>query len=61
MSRLIKEKPNMKSILLKVTLDQYEEIKTKADEYTGGNVTEWLKYASRKLEPRNEDLVDEET
>lgn len=32
-------------------------IQRKADKYTGGNVSEWIRYASIQLEPKQSDLV----
>lgn len=45
-----------KHLLIKFSHFEYNSIKKKADLYTAGNVSEWVRYAS-KQEPREEDLV----
>ena len=45
---------------VKVTPEDYEVIKEKANQYTGGNVSEWVRYASTNLLPKSHDLTDDD-
>lgn len=56
LKQAIKPKKN-KLLNLKVTPKEMHQIQLKADKYTGGNVSEWIRYASIQLEPRVSDLV----
>lgn len=49
-----------KYLPVKVTRDDYEIIKEKANQYTEGNVSEWVRYASTKLLPKSDDLLDDD-
>jgi len=53
----IKEK---KMILpIKLTKEEKKQLQEKADKYTGGNVSAWVRYAAIKLEPKSADLHKE--
>lgn len=39
-----------------ISNEEMKLMKLKADIYTGGNVSHWLRYAATKLRPRGEDL-----
>lgn len=55
----IKKKPVEKKLInLKVTLEQEKEMQKKADKYTGGNLSEWIRYASTQLDAKKSDLVN---
>jgi hypothetical protein len=41
----------------RTTDQEWELIKRKAALYTGGNVSEWIRFASIELEPKASDLV----
>lgn len=43
--------------LVELTRDEKSRIQKKAELYTKGNMSEWVRYASLNLEPRKEDLV----
>lgn len=45
-------------INLKLTRNERRMIQARADKYTGGNVSEWIRYAAINLEPRIQDLVN---
>lgn len=47
-----------KNLVIKMTHRDFEAAKRQADKYTNGNVSDWIRYAS-KLEPRKEDMRDE--
>jgi hypothetical protein len=49
----------IKSEMVNVKLTKAERklLQMKADKYTGGNVSEWLRYAGMNLDPRAQDLV----
>lgn len=55
--RTMKENRKDKTFLVKLSQFEYNRIKVKADKYTAGNISEWLRYAA-KLEPREEDLIE---
>lgn len=42
---------------VKVTQEDYAVIKEKAIQYTEGNVSEWVRYASTTLLPKSSDLM----
>lgn len=47
-----------KTLIIKVRQKDFELIKEKATRYTAGNVSAWVRYAARNLEPLPEDLED---
>ena len=59
LAHLVKNRMKKKDRPILVKLDQLEHnvIKRKADKYTNGNMSEWIRYASLNLEPREEDLT----
>ena len=46
-----------KTKLLKIDPKDFETVVEKAEQYTNGNVTAWIIYASTIHEPRPEELV----
>jgi hypothetical protein len=51
-------KPTKKNLLnLKVTDLELKLIRQKAEKYTGGNISEWIRYAAIQLDPKLTDLV----
>lgn len=51
---VIKEIENLKKknlINLKISENELQEIKKKADKYTNGNLSAWLRYAAIKFNP----------
>lgn len=55
--RAAKENLKEKHLLIKMSYFEYNKIESKARQYTGGNVSEWMRYAASKLEPRTEDII----
>lgn len=45
-------------INLKLSRGERRLIQAKADKFSGGNVSEWIRYAAINLEPRIQDLVN---
>lgn len=45
-----------KHVLIKFSFSEFHRAKSKANQYTNGNLSEWLRYAST-LDPRNEDIA----
>lgn len=41
----------------KATDHEWEEIEKKAEMFTKGNISEWIRYAAIELEPKPSDLV----
>lgn len=56
---LEKEKTD-RPMLIRVTESDYQKIKQKADLYTNGKVSKWVRYASLQ-EPRKEDLIEKDS
>ena len=52
---LVKEKRQLYNLLL--TPSEYKEIKNRADKYTGGNFSAWLRYTAMKYEPKKSELT----
>lgn len=55
--RKAKENQKTKSFVVKFSDNDFAVVKEKADQYTNGNVSEWVRYAA-KLEPRESDLAE---
>ena len=51
------EQAKAKHFLIKFTRFEHSRVQAQADKYTGGNLSEWLRYAGN-LEPRAEDLAN---
>jgi len=49
----------MKVINFKASRGDMKQIKEKADKYTEGNVSAWIRYAATQLEPKKRDLLPE--
>ena len=47
----------MRMIAARVSADEYRVIEQKAKQYAGGNVSEWIRYASVNMVPRKDDLA----
>lgn len=52
----IKADKKTKNILIKVNDTEYQDILAKANTYTDGNISKWIRYAAIYLEPKEEDL-----
>lgn len=51
-------KPQKQNLLtIKCSNAEMKTIKSKADKYTNGNVSEWVRYAAMTLDPRIQDLI----
>jgi hypothetical protein len=48
-----------KPVSLKFDPDDWQVVLAKAARFTGGNASAWIRYASTMLDPKTEDLVDE--
>ena len=46
-----------KSVLTRFTISDYEHVKELAEEYTNGNMTAWIVYASTRYVPSEDELV----
>lgn len=57
MQQIDQSKKKDKKFLLKLSDSDLERMRKKADQYTGGNLSAWIRYASSRLEPKEEDLV----
>ena len=53
----LKRMKKAKLINFKVNELELAQIQTKADHYTNGDLSKWLRYAAIELEPKTEDLV----
>lgn len=42
---------------IKVTETEYTVLQTKAQRYTDGNISAWVRYAALNLQPKPEDVV----
>jgi hypothetical protein len=56
---LILKNDHERSILFNFKLNQNEMnlLKEKANLYTEGNISEWIRYATLKLEPKSDDFI----
>jgi hypothetical protein len=43
-------------LTVKVTAKELEEIKAKAQKFTAGNVSAWVKYSAIELDPKPKDM-----
>ena len=46
-----------KPINIRTSVSEYLEIQRKANKYTGGDISKWLRYASIKHNPNKKDLI----
>lgn len=52
--KIAKEKPKL--INFKVTKVEFDEILERAQKYTGGNISLWLRFAGRNFVPKHKDI-----
>ena len=59
LKQLQRENKN-KLLTVKVTPSDFDIIRNKAELYTEGNISEWIRYSSTLLNPKSKDLVDDD-
>lgn len=57
--RFTSKSPRNKQLNVRFTDSEFLAIKTKADLYCNGCMSEWVRYAASTLMPRKRDLIDE--
>lgn len=55
LKKLVKEA--MRMIGFRVSDSEFKVIEAKAKKYTGGNVSEWVRYASINMEPKATEIA----
>jgi hypothetical protein len=61
LKRSARTRQKKKPVSLKFDPDDWQVVLAKAARHTNGNASEWIRYASTMLEPRKEDLVDDQS
>ena len=58
--KIVKElmKTSRRLLNIKVSEDELNLIRKQAEEFAGGNVSGWIRYASMNLKPKSNQLVD---
>ena len=58
--RYSQKETKTKLLTVKVTEIDLDIIREKAELYTDGNLSEWIRYCSTQLLPKSRDLLDED-